>query len=257
MLAGQLWAETTFVIGNLRYKITEIGTYNTVSVEHLLTSFEGGDLVIPSEVTYPESEGVTYTVNDISPWAFFYCTRLTSVTIPNSIISIGEYAFSNCSGLISITIPESVTSIGGSAFNDCSSLETVNFNATNCTKMGDFQGVKIYPAFIGCPSLVTLNIGNNVNSIPNYAFYGCSSLKSVTIPNSVTSIKGDAFSYCDSIETLTYNTNAIGAHFGGKKLLTTLVIGDSVTSIDNYAFSNCSSLTSVTIPNSVKLFLIL
>lgn len=40
----------------------------------------------------------------------------TSITIPNSVISIGNWAFADCTGLISITIPNSVTSIGYYAF---------------------------------------------------------------------------------------------------------------------------------------------
>ena len=48
--------------------------------------------------------------------AFYACSGLTSITIPNSVTSIGSYAFWNCFGLISITIPNSVTSIGDQAF---------------------------------------------------------------------------------------------------------------------------------------------
>ena len=55
-------------------------------------------------------------------FAFANCTRLTSITIPESVTSIGGYAFSGCSGLTSITIPESVTSIGDYAFRKCAKL---------------------------------------------------------------------------------------------------------------------------------------
>ncbi|MBR6046583.1 MAG: leucine-rich repeat domain-containing protein [Bacteroidaceae bacterium] len=128
--------------------------------------FYSGTVVIPSSITY---KGVEY-----------------------SVTSIGGSAFSGCSGLTSVTIPNSVTSIGNGAFNVCSGLTEVNFNATNCTKMGASH----YPVFKGCISLTTLNIGNNVQNIPDYAFYGCSCLASVIIPNAVTSIGNFAFKGC-------------------------------------------------------------
>ena len=61
----------------------------------------------------------------IAGYAFYYRANLTSITIPNSVISIGDSAFENCSGLTSVTIPDSVTSIYTSAFADCISLTSV------------------------------------------------------------------------------------------------------------------------------------
>ncbi len=107
--------------------------------------------------------------------------------IPNTVTGIGESAFESCSGLARITIPNSVTSIGDYAFEGCS-LTSVNYNATNCITMG--QGV-----FLGCSSLI-INIGDNVQTIPNSAFRNCSGLTSVTIGNSVTSIGEYTFSGC-------------------------------------------------------------
>ncbi len=61
----------------------------------------------------------------IGAYAFYNCSSLTSVTIPNSVTNIGEYAFYNCSGLTSITIPNSVKSVGDRAFYNCSSLMSI------------------------------------------------------------------------------------------------------------------------------------
>ncbi len=70
------------------------------------------------------------TATEISAYAFYKCSSLTSITIPDSVTSIGDDAFYNCSSLTSITIPNSVTSIGDEAFYRCSRLTSINFQGT-------------------------------------------------------------------------------------------------------------------------------
>jgi hypothetical protein len=217
----------------------------------------------------------------IPSYAFYNCNSLISVGIGNSVTSIGGNAFSGCTGLTAITIPNSVTSIGGNAFSSCSGLTTVNFNAINCTTMGEPSYSSYYPVFLNCSMFTTLNIGNEVETIPAYAFYNCSGLTSVAIPNSVTSIGTSAFSGCSGLTSVTIgnsvtdignqafsgctdlttvNFNAINCTTMGSSsslvflncsAFTTLNIGNEVETIPAYAFSNCSGLTSVAIPNSV------
>ena len=163
------------------------------------------------------------SVTSIGGFAFYYCTGLTSVDIPGSVTSIGGYAFGGCSNLTEVTIPDSVTSIGIGAFSKCCSLTSVDIPGS-VTSIGNF-------AFYDCTGLTSVDIPDGVTSIGNGAFFRCSGLTSVTIPGSVTSIGGDAFRNCDS--------------------LTSITIPGSVTSIGNGAFSYCIDLTSVTIPGSV------
>jgi hypothetical protein len=61
-------------------------------------------------------------VTIIGPEAFYGCTFLTSVTIPDSVTSIDNAAFGGCSSLKSVTIPNSVTSISDDAFYKCTKL---------------------------------------------------------------------------------------------------------------------------------------
>ena len=68
-------------------------------------------------------------VTSIGECAFYGCSGLTSITIPDSVTSIGYQAFIGC-GLTSITIPDSVTSIDNYAFQNCSGLTSINYDGT-------------------------------------------------------------------------------------------------------------------------------
>ncbi|MBQ2714326.1 MAG: leucine-rich repeat protein, partial [Clostridia bacterium] len=123
--------------------------------------------------------------------AFYNCTSLTNVTIPDSVASIGDHAFWGCESLRSVTIGESVTSIGNNAFYECDSLTSITI-PNSVTSIGA-------GAFYDCESLRSVTIGESVTSIGYRAFEKCYSLTSITIPNSVTSIGYDAFYWCYSL----------------------------------------------------------
>ena len=166
---GHLWPDRFFLpssppgtLGDLTYKIAD----GEVTIITCKTS-AAGELVIPDKI-----EG--YPVTSIGYEAFWNCTSLTSIAIPDSLTSIGDNAFWRCSSLTSITIPNSVTSIGYAAFNGCISLTTITI-PDSVTSIGDY-------AFIFCSSLTSITIGKGVISIGVRAFDWCSSLTSITIP---------------------------------------------------------------------------
>ena len=132
----------SFVKDGIYYKITGTGT---VSVTYKDSNYNcySGRVTIPAVVTY---DGKTYTVTMVDHLAFFGCTGLTAVTIPETVTSIGNRTFRGCTALTSITIPNSVTSIGVYAFE-------------NCTELADVV------------------IGSGMTSIGSYAFHGCTELE--------------------------------------------------------------------------------
>ena len=150
-------------------------------------------ITIPATVT---KDGVKYTVTSIGNDAFWSCSGLTSVTIPDGVTSIGDYAFYFCLRLTSVTIPDGVTSIGDYAFWNCSGLTSVDI-PDSVTSIGNY-------AFSWCSGLTSVTIPGSVTSIGGYSFGGCSSLTEVTIPDSITSIGGYAFGGCIALTKITF-----------------------------------------------------
>ena len=242
------------VINNIRYADTYLvgavdktqSTYNIKAGTRFIGSSAFWGCSGLTSITIPNS------VTSIGTEAFYGCSGLTSINIPNSVRSIGDYAFRGCSGLTSITIPNSVTSIGRYAFYGCSGLTSVTI-PNSVTSIG-------VQTFYGCSGLTSATIPNSVTSIGKDAFRGCSGLSSVIIPESVTSIGEGAFEDCSALTSVTINSNALLSKyyapynnikniFGSQ--IEKYIIGGGVTSIGDYAFYNCSGLNFVTIGSGV------
>ena len=204
-------------------------------------------LSIPSETGHG---GITYTVTTIGEYAFYDCSGVYSLVIPNTVTTIGKNAFNFCNGLTSVTIPSTVTTIGTGAFSDCSSLQFVTIqNGVTTIGASAFERT----------SISTVTIPSSVTSLGNYAFSNCSNLTSVWINSNAVASKDytsvpnlrDNFGNQVKYYILSTDVTAIGkkAFFGAS--LESVIIPNTVTTIGARAFASCWSLTSVTIPSSV------
>ena len=213
--------------------------YNITSATDFTAEVTNGDycmvdVIIPSTVSY---NGEIYTVASIGEEAFFGCTDLISIEIPNSVTFIENGAFNECSSLTSIYIPNSVISIGNYTFNNCTSLKELYIEDGDTTlELGYSSEYDKYGLFYDC-SLEILYIGRNLGydatdpRAYNSPFSEQEKLKTITISNRVTFIGEELFSFCSSLKTIE--------------------IPNSVTTIGNGAFCRCDSLTSIEIPSSV------
>ena len=242
----------TFTAGNLRYDTKgDSVTVSLVRQSYTLT----GSQVIPASVVY---EGKSYRVFSIDATAFKSCRNLTSVSLPEGLISIGDEAFES-SGLTSVTIPASVTTIGKKSFANCGALKLFAVAADNpvfsvedgvlFTK--DKSKLIAYPISKG---LTNYSIPSGVTEIDSYAFSNGSALTSILIPSSVTSIGEGAFFSCIRLTSLVIPKNVIfigASAFYSCSAITSITIPEGINTIEKYTFFNCRSLVSVSIPNGV------
>ena len=201
--------------------------------------------VAATNTNYCSVDGVLYNMSKTALLAYPSNTIGTVYSIPNSVQKIGEYAFSG-SKLTNVTMPESVTAIGNSAFSGCSKLVKISI-PEGVTILGDY-------VFDGCNQLTDITIPESVTAIGEMAFSGCSSLTGIELPESVTTIGNFAFRDCSGLTGITIpeSITVIGdGTFYGCNNINGITIPESVTTIGGGAFYNCKSLADITIPESV------
>lgn len=151
--------------------------------------------------------------------AFYNCSALTSIDLPDGATTIGDYAFYSCTKLTSVHLPAALTTLGTYSFYSASKLTSLDI-PDSVISIGD-------NCFKSCKGLVSVHIGSSVQSLGEGAFDNCSSMAEVNIPSSVLTIGKNCFNYCGN--------------------LTSIDIPGSVQTLSEKAFYNCHGLSSITL----------
>ena len=176
-----------------------------------------------TSITIPES------VTAIGERAFADCATLATITFEGTpaITTIGDYAFAGCDALTSFTVPEGVTAIGTGGFQSCDELAAVTI-PESVANMGDY-------VFNNCKKLATVTFTGTptLAAISSRAFYNCEALTAIAIPAKVAIINSDAFEGCKLLASVTFPASSV------------------LTTIGTAAFQDCKALTTIALPESV------
>ncbi len=170
------------------------------------------------------------TVEKIGHHAFYACA-LENIVIPDSVTEIGMGCFCGNSSLISASVSENVSELPQSCFRSCTKLKNIII-PQNVTDIGDF-------CFSGCTSLSSVSLSENVEKIGDCAFYMCSSMNAMYIPPSVNEIGEYAVGFVPTSD-------------GTAKINDFTIFGKKKSSAENYADEN--SFTFENASSSVHAF---
>ena len=254
-----------FSIGNLTSITVDENNQNYKSVESVLLNKNGTELIqYPSaniRSTYTIPNGVQIIHNN----AFDDTENLTSVVIPEGVISIGSSSFSN-SGITAITIPSTTTELGENLFSFCDNLTAINvadgnpnYMSTNGVLYAE-NGTKL----LECPAGKTgdLVIPEGVTSIANGALMNLSNITSINIPSTLTNfgtnhyfdgcfalttinVANDSTTY-KSINGILYSKDGTTCLYYPKaKTDTTWIVPSTVTQLTQVAFEIADNLESI------------
>lgn len=237
--------------------------YEIKNGEATIVGFRGNDenVKIPSSI---DGVAVTYIAED----AFYQCTNIKSVEIPESVVEIGQWAFAE-TGLQKVIIPASVRKIGDAAFCRCKNLEEVRlFNGVKEIGEGAFSETAIKDivlpnsltivgdsTFSKCTKLVSATLSSNLTEIADYMFNGCTSFGSLNIPLSVTVMGDFAFSQTVFENVNLAETNIIqigGGTFSECSNLKNVTLPNTLVKLDDGAFQMCMNLETVVLPEGIK-----
>ena len=214
-------------------------------------------------------------ITKINANAFKDKLALTSIIIPNNVVTIGNYAFNNCKSLEEITIGKSVHNIDLNAFYG-TKVKKVNINQTidsflsieysNYSNNYSYLPLSNAQLYLNGNLLTDLVIPEGVTTILKGTLYAYAYLQSISIPASVTEIQTDALKHCKNLSYINVddNNSIFDSRDNCNCLIetsnNTIVLGsknsiipESVLDIKTSAFNAIAFDKSFIIPNTVSL----
>lgn len=243
-----------------------------------------GDAKLPSlidgtvtELTAEDLAGAT----KIGTYAFYGCSKLTSIEIPSTVTKFESSAFENVPNLSKVIIPSLEYWFGLSFnYNRTNPLQTqgkpmlyvdntpiTDVTVPQGTVLGDYTfyyygGLKSLvlnaapSAYMceGCSNLTNVTLGENVTSTGYYAFAN-TAIESIVIPPSVYIFGRASFRQCTLLKSVVIQ-GAIEQYsssntFERCSALVSVDLG-SPKGIPTSCFYNCTSLPSIKIPSTVE-----
>lgn len=162
-----------------------------IEINAVMSNVEGA-VEVPAEI-----EGIPVTV--IGEHGIAGNSKITSITLPDSIEIISKQAFSYDTALESINIPENVTEIPDEAFMNCMSLSSITL-PENLKSIG-------VRAFYSCQKLTEIKLPESLEVISEMAFANCQVLTGIKIPSGITRLESAVFGNCNAIEKITVPEN--------------------------------------------------
>lgn len=252
-------------------KVTDI---NGVPVHKVYDGFAGTDI---ESVDFSETSiKMIVSLFSSTTGTFEGCTKLKTVTLPDTVTQFYSQTFKNCTALEEINIPKSIQVIQPQEFLGCSSLKTVDFRGTSvvricdeafkdCTSLasvywGEPKNLSIDAyAFQDCTNLETVDCSKtNISSIENYAFYNCSKLKKIDLSSSTMEQTGQSiFRACTSLEEaiLPKTLKEINyLTFSGTAIKTLDLRETAITKIIDSGCANMDALKTLYLPATLEEF---
>ena len=174
-----------------------------------------------------------YSTASPAPWKTAYARKVKSITVQSGITSIGDYAFYVCSQVSDVTLPEGLISIGAKAFSGATGLVSCNF-PSSLSEIGEY-------AFYNCKKLSTASLHNGISVINPSTFEGCIALELDSFPESVTEIGNNAFYNCKklTVDSLPSQLTEIGYKAFGGTAITDILIPPTLIKVNGGSGVRC------------------